>query len=134
MTKRFKVGDKVRRTGVNFQGVNKGQTYTVRSVSPGCLGLVEDQRYDGYDSNRFELVASLEDVLRDQYPIVYDELVSTGQFDLAPREDVFEVTFRVPVSNRETEESMQDWLQGHVDEINELGGDTVTFTVQKVSD
>lgn len=128
---KFKVGDKVRRTDNTFRMVKRGEVYTVRSFSSGRLGVMEDPSYEGYSPYGFELAKpSLEDVLREQYPIVYDELVSTGQFDLAPREDVYEVTIRVAKSNREDEDTIKDYLE---DYVNDVDGQFLV-SVKKVSD
>lgn len=107
---KFEVGDRVMRINDSFLEAQEGQFYTVTSSDFGSLGIDADPNYAGYEPKNFVLVPPLEDELRKNYPKVYDDLVATGKFDLAPRDDVFTVTVATRASNHETEETVLDFL------------------------
>lgn len=137
---KFQVGDKVRRVGLVDQAYNdptapefveKDGVYTVSAVNQyGHLELVGKPVGYTYVADSFVVEYSLEDVLRDRYPGIYDDLVRTGKFGLAPREDVYEVTIRVAQDNHETEETIEDYLKDYVEEVP----GQFLVRVQKVSD
>lgn len=126
----FKVGDRVQfvdsLTPPDYpKGV--GTIITIRSRGSWPISVKHDTATsssvdEAYPVSSSEIefapiVSSLEDELRENYPKIYDDLVSTGRFVLKPREDVYTVTIRIAKSSLETEESVRDYLEEDVNDV-----------------